>query len=263
MIRSGEAKGEITVYCDPDIPDDTKVTFVKYVHNHLEAKAQSVIRLRHYVCSRCSRPVMDRETALDRLNRGLKDIGCVNCDNRIPLWDLVEQKFASEELQRRVRELEEKSRVGIDNESRELILVGQAIAIAAEAGQIYRQTASSDWGIDAEIEFRDREGKPSGQRVYLQLKSGDSYLTERKKKGAEVFQIKNGRHVKYWQQHAYPVMLVIRTSDGMIRWMDVSAYLKRHSQGGRKPVRQVIFEGEPFTAMSLQRMRDRLVPPPP
>ena len=55
-----------------------------------------------------------------------------------------------------------------------------------------------------------------------------------------------------WAQlEAYAVMLVIRTSDGEIRWMDVSAYLKRESAGG-KPVRQIIFEGERFDAMSVQ-----------
>ena len=31
----------------------------------------------------------------------------------------------------------------------------------------------------------------------------------------------------------YAVMLVIRTSDGEIRRMDVSAYLKRESTGGK------------------------------
>ena len=35
-------------------------------------------------------------------------------------------------------------------------------------------------------------------------------------------QIKNPRWADYWQQQAYAVMLVIRTSDGEIRWMDVS-----------------------------------------
>jgi hypothetical protein len=34
----------------------------------------------------------------------------------------------------------------------------------------------------------------------------------------------------------------IRTSNGEIRWMDVSAYLKRESAGG-KTIRQIIFAG--------------------
>jgi hypothetical protein len=155
--------------------------------------------------------------------------------------------------------MDERAKINLDNESRELILVGQAFTVAGEAGQIFRPTPNSDWGIDGEIEFKDHKGRASGSRVYLQLKSGDSYLHERARDEAEVFTIKNPRHCGYWQQQAYPVMLVIRTSDGVIRWMDVSEYLKRESEGGRKVVRQVVFEGEPFVAEGLMRMRDRVL----
>jgi hypothetical protein len=53
-------------------------------------------------------------------------------------------------------------------------------------------------------------------------------------------------------------MLVIRTVDGEIRWMDVSAYLKRESAGG-KTVRQIIFAGERFDAVSVQNWRKKLL----
>ena len=46
-------------------------------------------------------------------------------------------------------------------------------------------------------------------------------------------------------------MLVIRTSDGQIRWMDVSTYLKSESVGG-KAVKQIVFKGERFDAVSVQ-----------
>lgn len=174
---------------------------------------------------------------------------------------LIEEKSTSEEFQRRVCELEELATLAIDNESRELILIGHAFAIAGEAGQIFRPTPNSDWGIDGEIEFKDNEGKASGKRLYLQLKSGDSYLHQHKGNGAEIFTIKNERHAEYWQQQAYPVMLVIRTSDGTIRWMDVSEYLKRESDGGKKVVKQVVFKGEPFTAIDLRRLRDTVLGP--
>ena len=122
-----------------------------------------------------------------------------------------------------------------------------------------RPTPNSDWGIDGEIEFKDNQGKASGRRVYLQLKSGDSYLYKRERDGKEVFTIKNDRHVDYWQSQAYPVMLVIRTSDGSIRWMNVTEYLKKNGKG--KKAKQVLFDGEPFTALNLVRMRDTMFPP--
>ncbi|MGO9598909.1 MAG: TIR domain-containing protein [Isosphaeraceae bacterium] len=146
----------------------------------------------------------------------------------------------------------------IDNESRELMAVHHTGFIVAEAGQIYRGYTNSDHGIDGEIEFKDDEGRASGKRLYVQLKSGDSYLRKRERDDAEVFRIKKPRWAGYWQQHAYSVMLVIRTSDGEIRWMDVSTYLKRESAGG-KAVRQIAFDGERFDVMSVRRWRDRLL----
>ena len=123
---------------------------------------------------------------------------------------------------------------------------------------IFRPTANSDHGIDGEIEFKDDLGRASGKRLYVQLKSGDSYLKTRKRDGAEVFTIKNPRWADYWQQQAYPVMLVVRTSDGVIRWMDVSAYLKRESAKGNA-VKQIIFDGERMDVMSVRRWRDAAV----
>lgn len=253
MTKHREGAAEIAVYFEPGILEDMKVTFIRYVHEHLQVKAQDVVRLRHYVCPHCHTPVENLKTARERLDRGEKDILCVNCERRVPLWDLIEQEFASEEFRLRVRELEEQARISIDNESKELILVGHAFAVAGEAGQIFRPTPNSDWGIDGEIEFKNEKGEASGRRVYLQLKSGDSYLHTRKSDGKEIFRIKESRHAEYWQAQAYPVMLVIRTSDGQIRWMDVSEYLRRH-----KKTWQVIFDGEPFTALNVLRLRDRL-----
>ena len=132
--------------------------------------------------------------------------------------------------------------------------------LPARPGQIYRQYTNSDHGIDGEIEFKNNSGKASGKRLYLQLKSGDSYLHKRKRDDEEIFTIKNERWAEYWQQQAYPVLLVIRTSDGRIRWMNVTEYLKRESDSEKKPVKQIVFDGEPFTAKSLQKMRDRLIP---
>jgi len=254
MLKKTEASAEITVYMDPTIPDDTKVTFIRYVHEHLRTKDENVIRIRQFICTHCLTPVENYKTVDDRLKRGLKDIICVNCEKRVDLWDLIEQKFASEELEQIVQKLTEQSIVSIDNESKELILVGHAFSIAGEAGQIFRPTANSDWGIDGEIEFKNDAGQASGKRIYLQLKSGDSYLYNRKRDGKEIFLLKNPRHRDYWQVQKYSVMLVIRTSDGQIRWMNVTDYLKRRSGNDN----EIVFDGEPFTALNLLRLRDSI-----
>ena len=255
LTKKREGSAELMVYCNPKIPIDTKVTFIRYVHEHLFQKGTDVHRDRHYVCLDCSTPVENFKAVQRRLEEGRKDIPCIYCEKRVPLWDLIEEKFASPEFQEQVRKLEAQSQAGIDNQSRELILMGHAYAIAGEAGQIFRQISNSDWGIDGEIEFKNDQGEASGKRVYLQLKSGDLYLYKRKRDGKEIFA--KPRHAEYWHPDSqnYPVMLVIRTSDQQIRWMNVSDYLAKH--GKRK--RQIEFDGEPFTALNLVNQRNRLL----
>jgi hypothetical protein len=63
-------------------------------------------------------------------------IVCTDCEKRVPLWDDLEQCFASLEVQQRVRELQEESTRELDSESKERVLVGEVISTVALAGQI-------------------------------------------------------------------------------------------------------------------------------
>ena len=256
-----EGQGEITVFADGDVAEVSRLTFVKYVHEHLKARDPNCVRIRHYVCEYCGEPFGDQAAIGRARGRNQKNVFCAGCGSRIILDDIIEQKFSGEETARQTREMQEQAQAVLDNESKDLILVGHAFAVAGEAGQIFRPTPNADWGLDGEIEFKDHSGKASGQRVYLQLKSGDSYLEERKRTGVEVFTVKNERHPDYWEKQPCPVMLVVRTSDGRIRWMDVRAYLKRERDAGRE-VKQIVFNGEPFTAATVRAMRDKLVGKP-
>ena len=253
MTKKKGAAAEIRVYFDEGTPLDTQVSFIKYIHEHLKRHAQEVTRVRSYVCPHCDTPLENRKAIKKRLALGKTDILCGMCEERVTLIDLIEEKFASDEFLRAVQKMDAQAQINLDNESRELILVGHAFSIAGEAGQIFRPIPNSDWGIDGEIEFKNDRGQASGRRVYLQLKSGDSYLRTRKSDDEEIFRIKNPRHAEYWQAHEYPVMLVIRTSDGKIRWMNVTDYLRQHGTA----TRQIVFEGEPFTALNVARLRDR------
>jgi hypothetical protein len=210
MTKRAEGEAELVIYFESHVPDDVKVTFIRYVHEHLGSRA---------------------------------------------VWDLIERKFASEELQLKVNQMDAEVRFRIDNESRELILVGHTYAIAGEAGQIYRQYTNSDHGIDGEIEFKDNDGKASGKRLYLQLKSGDSYLYKRKRDGAEIFTIRKKRWAEYWRNQAYPVMLIVRTLDGQIRWMNISEYLQKRATTSNR----IVFQGERFNARSVVSMREQIL----
>jgi hypothetical protein len=262
LTNEPEGASRLQIYFEPDVDLNSRVLFLRYVQDHLTAEAQNVVRLRHYVCSnkQCD-AYGQRFSEQSKIDKALGPGGkgkvyCPECGRPIILHDLIEEKLDGSLVKLRAREMLRKGQTLIDNESKDLILTGHAYAITGEAGQIYRGYTGSDHGIDGEIEFKDDAGRASGQRLYLQLKSGDSYLKKRSRDEAKVFQIKNLRWADYWQQQAYTVMLVIRTSDGEILWMDVSAYLKREASKGRK-VKQIVFSGERFDAMSVRRWRDR------
>jgi len=55
--------------------------------------------------------------------------------------------------------------------------------------------------------------------------------------------------------------LAVRTSEGEIRWMDVTAYLKCESAGGMT-VKQIIFTGDRFDAVSVQNRRKKVLSGP-
>jgi hypothetical protein len=262
LTRHGEGAGELEVYFDPSIPEEEKIIFAQYIHEHLLRSAKDVLRLRHYICPHCQTPIGNREVAMRKLAEGKKDILCVNCDDvekRVPLWDKLEQLFASPETTERVRELEEQATIVLDNESKERALVGEVISTVALAAQLSREFTVSDHGIDMEIEFKTDDGEATGRKLYLQLKSGDSYLTSRRSDGTEVFAIKNERHARYWIAQAFPVLLVIRNSEGQIRWMEVRDWLKHASDNGKKAVKQIVFDGERFDVMSVRRWRERVL----
>jgi small GTP-binding protein len=277
LNRRAPGLGELEVYFDPSVAMEEKIIFSKYVHEHLLQNARDVERLRHYVCQQCGTPVGNREVAMQRLNDWLQvrppqpakplkflkrkeetpSIICVGCEQRVPLWDDMEQCFASAEIQRRVRDMQEESAIILSNQSKERALVGEVISTVALANQISREFNVSDQGIDMEIEFTDDNYEATGVRIYLQLKSGDSYLHQLKKDGTEIFRIKDERHAHYWMAQPCPVLLVIRNSQGEVRWMEVRDWLKRKSNNGEKTVKQILFEGERFDVMSVRRWRDR------
>jgi small GTP-binding protein len=278
LNRSAPGIGELEVYFEPSVAIEEKIIFSKYVHEHLLQNARDVERLRHYVCHKCGIPVGNREIAMKRLNDWLQNqpqtssnkpfrfrkkkeqppsIICVGCEQRIPLWDEMEQCFASPEIQQRVRDMQQESAIELTNQSKERALVGEVISTVALANQISREFNVSDHGIDMEIEFTDDNHEATGTKLYLQLKSGDSYLHKRKKDGTETFTIKDERHVRYWMAQAFPVLLVIRNSEGEVRWMEVREWLRNTSENGKKTVKHIVFEGERFDVMSVRRWRDR------
>jgi hypothetical protein len=180
--------------------------------------------------------------------------------------------FASNDVRKEVEGLQAVDAVRLDSRRKGKLLALEVSSRITSADQkCFEIPSTEDEGIDIELEFTDDDGKGTGKRLYLQLKSGNSHLKERKKDGAEIFAIKEQRWVAYWMKQQHPVMLVIGTfaedddrSMGReklefadVRWMEITSYLKRESQNGTKPVKQIEFKGERLDMTSVRRWRDK------
>ena len=77
--------------------------------------------------------------------------------------------------------MQEESAIELSKQSKERALVSEVISTVALADQISREFKVSNQGIDMEIEFTDDAHEATSRKLYLQLKSGDSYLRERKR----------------------------------------------------------------------------------
>ena len=246
--------GELDLHCAHGTPIGDQLLFARYVQEHLEASARDVTRLRTYICPHCSTPVENRDTARARLLAGKPDILCVECEQRIELWDEIERRLADPELHAQVLAVRDATQIVLDSESRARVLVGEVEAIVANANQIAREFTVGDHGIDMEVEFKTDAGQATGKKVYLQLKSGDSHLRHRKRDDERVMQF-SARHADYWADQAFPVMLVVRDADGAIEWMEIGEPLRRQRAAGDWPARQIAFRGARLDVMAVREWR--------
>ena len=261
--RQGEGMATISLYFDKEVPDELKAIFIEYAHRHLARYGCEVSRDRRYVCPDCGKPVKDLDAVRKRLEAKKDFITCQECDEKVPLMDFIEQRLKSDPVARKILAMDETATRELDTQALEQILIGHMMAIAGEANQIFRPVTMFDHGIDGEVEFKDNDGKASGKRIYIQLKSGNSYLRTRKGDGSEVFDVKDERHLTYWVSQPVDVYLVIRQTDDasggqVIRWMNVTRYLKVRKD---KKSRQVIFAGEKLDMEAVWKVRDGFFPP--
>ncbi len=261
--KQGEGTAKISLYFDKEVTDEVKAIFIEYVHRHLAKYACEVTRDRRYVCPECGKPVKDLDAVRRRLEAKKDFITCQECDEKVPFVDFIEQRLKSDPVARKILAMDETATRELDTQALEQILIGHMMAIAGEANQIFRPVTMFDHGIDGEVEFKDNDGKASGKRIYIQLKSGNSYLRTRKGDGSEVFDVSNERHLEYWISQPVDVYLVIRQTDGLsgqqvIRWMNVTRYLKTRKD---KKSRQIIFQGEKLEMEAVWKVRDEFFPP--
>lgn len=109
LTESEEGEGVMAAFFQQGTSVDSKVLFLRFIHEHLQqrAVAGSVVRERIYRCTDCGKEAKDREAINFRLEEGRPTISCQFCDEAIELADVLEAEFGDPELLKRVRELEE------------------------------------------------------------------------------------------------------------------------------------------------------------
>ncbi|MFL6263861.1 MAG: DUF4365 domain-containing protein [Thermoanaerobaculia bacterium] len=273
--RQGEGQATISLFFDVKTPDELKVIFIEYVHRHLDKYASDVTRDRRYVCCGCGRPLKDLELIRELLDEGQETIVCQKCRTEVELIDHIERWLKSDQVAQKILSMEETAMRKLDTQALEQILIGHMMAVCGEANQVFRPVETMfDHGIDGEVEFKDDDGRASGQKIYVQLKSGNSYLRTRRRDGREVFDVKNERHLDYWINQPVDLYLVTRQTEEQsgeetIRWMNVTRYLKDRKdevtrylkdQEGKKNF-QIVFEGERLDMQAVWRLRDQFFSP--
>ncbi len=113
--------------------------------------------------------------------------------------------------------------------------------VAKHLNWLFREQATSDFGIDAEIEVV-RGGQATGRLLAAQIKSGPSYFGEETNDGY-VYR-GDTEHLDYWLNHSLPVIIVLwnpQTDDCL--WQHVTEELIERTTKGWKiavPKAQVI-----------------------
>jgi Domain of unknown function (DUF4365) len=232
-----------------------------------------VQRLRYYVCPKpdCHTQKGNPNVLMERLLiRGKQaDTECDRCGTRFPLWDKLERKGASKVVRVQVEGLQIDDVIRLDARRKGKLLSLEVAARITSADQkCFEIPGVEDEGIDMEVEFTDTDGRGTGKRLYLQLKAGNSYL-QRRRNETEIFKIKKQAWVTYWLRQDRPVLLVIGTFPNDdhdlrsgrkmhfadIRWMEIGQLLRRESENGTRPVKQIVFQGQRLDAMSVRHCR--------
>jgi hypothetical protein len=71
--------------------------------------------------------------------------------------------------------------------------------------------------------------------------------------------VKNPRHLEYWKNQPVDGYLVIRDEQGVIRWMNITTYLRARQN---KESLQLEFSGEKLDSAALLRVREKLLQAP-
>lgn len=93
MRQVEEGTGELEIYFQPGISEFDRVTFIRFVTDHLHAKGIAIEEQIRLYCPRCAKEVTNREAIEARVQDGKLDILCQFCETAIVIPMSVEEIY--------------------------------------------------------------------------------------------------------------------------------------------------------------------------
>jgi len=110
----------------------------------------------------------------------------------------------------------------LDTDSKGRLGVHKCGAFFAENGMIFRELPTSDYGIDGLVEEKIN-GSPSGNMFFVQIKYGNSHLSEPKSDNENYHFYFSQKHKKYWLNSILNVVVIVfLENDGQGYWQHVT-----------------------------------------
>lgn len=93
MRQIEEGTGELEIYFQPGISEFDRVTFIRFVTDHLRGKGIDIQEQIRLYCPKCTREVTNREAIEARIGDGKLDIPCQFCDTAVVIPKSVEEIY--------------------------------------------------------------------------------------------------------------------------------------------------------------------------
>ena len=242
---------EFQVLRDLAVTDEIVIDFCAFIHEHLFRYDHELNRFRHFTCSDCGTVVANREAVMAKIKR-YKDavkLGekskkpsavCALCDQPVLLWDSLEEHYAYTNFHDRVRALQEYSKVRLERQASERVLIADIISVVLRAGHEITELPVLEFGASLKVTLR-----PEGAPVLVVLGTPESLHNTTKARFIDSDVLQSAPE---WTARRLRVALVLRVDGIDIQWTPLS--------GVRIERQRAEFQGRLFDMDAVRSWKD-------
>lgn len=99
MHQIEEGTGELEIYFNPNINEFDRVTFIRFVTDHLRTKGIDIQEEIRLYCPKCGREIINRDAIEVRIKQGFLDIPCQYCPStNVIIPKSIEQRYKGDHM---------------------------------------------------------------------------------------------------------------------------------------------------------------------